>query len=130
MLLIRFDAELNAARDETSQERIAKEQLSREKATMKSDMDMLQQEMNVSCVHTHTHAHARMHAHAHTRRHTHTHADIHTHTRTHTHRLCILIQLLKSENQQIKRERDELEEANMASSDSVSEVSIYLYATV
>ena len=64
----RFDAELNAARDETSQERIAKEQQSREKATMKSDMDMLQQEMNVSCalsersvnmyVHTHTHTHA------------------------------------------------------------------------
>ena len=48
IVLIRFDAELNAARDETSQERIAKEQLAREKATMKSDMDMLQQEMNVS----------------------------------------------------------------------------------
>ena len=66
MLLIRFDAELNAAHDETSQERIAKEQLAREKATMKSDMDMLQQEMNVSyalseqrimCTHTHTHTH-------------------------------------------------------------------------
>ena len=47
----RFDAELKAARDETSQEKVAKEQLAREKATMKSDMDMLQQEMNVSCTH-------------------------------------------------------------------------------
>ena len=46
---IRFDAELNAARDETSQERTAKEQLAREKATMKADMETLQQEMNVSC---------------------------------------------------------------------------------
>ena len=46
---IRFDAELNAARDETSQERTAKEQLVREKATMKADMETLQQEMNVSC---------------------------------------------------------------------------------
>jgi len=47
-LFLRFDAELNAARDETSQERIAKEQLSREKNTMKGEMDLLQQELNVS----------------------------------------------------------------------------------
>ena len=38
---------------------------------------------------------------------------------------CILLQLLKSESQQVKRERDELEQASMASSDSVSEVSVY-----
>lgn len=48
LLFLRFDAELNAARDETSQERIAKEQLSREKNTMKGEMDLLQQELNVS----------------------------------------------------------------------------------
>ena len=39
---------------------------------------------------------------------------------------CIIMfsqQLLKSETQQLKREKDELEEASMASSDSVSEVS-------
>lgn len=46
--LCRFDAELSAARDETSQERISKEQVARDKATMKSDMDLLQQELNVS----------------------------------------------------------------------------------
>ena len=44
-----FDDELIAARDETSQEKMAKEQLAREKATMKADMEMLQQELNVSC---------------------------------------------------------------------------------
>ena len=48
MCLCRFDAELSAARDETSQERISKEQVARDKATMKSDMDLLQQELNVS----------------------------------------------------------------------------------
>ena len=39
----------------------------------------------------------------------------------------MFIQLIKSENQQLKREKDELLEANMASSDSVSEVSVCLY---
>ena len=46
--LFRFDSELNAALDETSQERIAKEQLSRDKNTMKGEMDLLKQELNVS----------------------------------------------------------------------------------
>jgi len=50
LLFLRFDAELNAALDETSQERIAKEQLSREKNTMKGEMDLLQQELNVSFI--------------------------------------------------------------------------------
>ena len=55
MCLCRFDAELSAARDETSQERISKEQVARDKATMKSDMDLLQQELNVSYSQLYTH---------------------------------------------------------------------------
>lgn len=71
--VFRFDTELNAARDETSQERLAKEQLIREKATMKSDADMLQQELNVSS----TFNSARAHAHTRTNTCTHIHTCVH-----------------------------------------------------
>ena len=82
ILLIRFDAELNAARDETSQERITKEQLAREKATMKSDMDMLQQQMNMSYALSEQHI---VCADTRTRMHTRTQYTYTTHTHTHTH---------------------------------------------